>query len=107
MTMPSISRDFDGTEHKLLKLGHRGWDRIKTSLTWPMQERPPCFLILDQEVRMKFNEGIIIKGKTMNRDKILVSRRNMKNIIEDKIADGVGIMVLPIRVISIPEPFAA
>jgi hypothetical protein len=69
MTMPSISRDFDGTEHKLLKLGCRGWERVKTSLTWPVHEHPPRFVILNQEeIRVKFNKSVIIKGKMMNGD---------------------------------------
>jgi hypothetical protein len=89
--MPSINRDFNGTEHKLLKIRCEGRERVKPSLTWPVQEHPLCFSILDQEeIMVKSNKGVIIKGKVMNRDEILVSRRNMKNMIESKIMNRDG-----------------
>jgi hypothetical protein len=54
------------------------------------------FLILDQEeIRMKFNKSVIIKGKMMNGNKALVCGWDMQHIVKHEITRGVGIMELP------------
>jgi hypothetical protein len=89
--VPSINRDSNGTEHKLLKLGRQGWKGVKTTLTWVVQQPLPHFLIIDQEeIRMKFNKCVIVKSKMMNGDKIFMSRWNMQHILKDKITSRCG-----------------
>jgi hypothetical protein len=71
--MPPINEDFDGIKHKLSKLGCRGWKGIEATLTRSVQQHLLCFSVLNKkEVRMKLNERVIIKSKTMNRDKIFM-----------------------------------
>jgi hypothetical protein len=42
----------------------------------------PRFLVLNQEEKcLKFNKGVIVKSKMMNRDKIFVARWNMEDTI--------------------------
>jgi hypothetical protein len=44
----------------------------KDYLTWPVQQHLSHFTILNQEeIGVKFNKNIIIKSKTMNREKVL------------------------------------
>jgi hypothetical protein len=62
-----MNRNFNGTEHKLSELGRRGWEGVKITLTWVMQQYFPRFSVLDQEeIGVKFNKNVIVKGKTMN-----------------------------------------
>jgi hypothetical protein len=71
--MPPINEDFDGIKHKLLKLGRRGWKGIEATLTQSVQHHLLHFSVLNKkEVRMKLNERVVIKSKTMNRDKIFM-----------------------------------
>jgi len=66
------------------------------------------FSILNQkEVGVKLNKGVIIKSKAMNGNQIFVCGWDMKDMIKNKITIGVGIIVLPMRLMSIPDPFAA
>jgi hypothetical protein len=47
-----------------------------------MQEHLRRVLILDQEnIGMEFNEGVIIKGKVMNGNQVLMSGWNVENIV--------------------------
>jgi hypothetical protein len=75
--MPTIKI---GIEDKLAKLACRWWKRIKTTLTRPMQQHLLRFLVLYQEeVGVKFNECVIIKGEAMHRNKVLMSGCNMED----------------------------
>jgi hypothetical protein len=56
---------------------------------------------------VKFNECVIIKGEAMHKNKVLMSGWNMVDIGEGEGASGVGIMEVPIRVMSIHDPLAA
>jgi hypothetical protein len=48
-------------------------------------------LVLNQkEEKMKFNKCVIIKSKTVNRDYILLSGRDMEDIIKNKITTSSG-----------------
>jgi hypothetical protein len=56
-----------------------------------VQQGLPHFLILDQEeIRMKFNKGVIIKGKKMNGNNTLVCGWDMQHIVKHEIAKGGG-----------------
>jgi hypothetical protein len=48
------------------------WNQwVETSIAWTLKQNAPGGLILDkEEKRMKLNENIIIKSKSMNRYKI-------------------------------------
>jgi hypothetical protein len=82
--------------------------RIKATLTLLMQQHLLCFLILNHDEKgVKLNKSIIVKSETMNGNKVLIRGGNMKDIGEGKGVSGGGIMEVPIRVMSIPDPLAA
>jgi len=61
--------------------------RIKTISTSAFQESFPRDLILNQEkIWVKLKESLIIFCKAMNRDKVFLSLRDMKNIIKMQIS---------------------
>jgi hypothetical protein len=77
-TKPSINRDFDCIEHKLVKSRCRWWEGIQTTLTGPVQQQLLHLLILNQEEEwVKFNKCVIIKSKAVNRDYIFMGGRDM------------------------------
>jgi hypothetical protein len=81
---------------------------VEASLTCAVQQHISHFSVLNQEEKqVKLNKCVIAKSKMMNRDKIFIARWNMQDIVEDKIMMEVGIMKLPIRIMSIPESLAA
>jgi hypothetical protein len=52
----------------------------------PVQEHLPHFLIINQKEKwVKFNKGVIIKSKPMKRNKIFLGRRDVQDMIKDKI----------------------
>jgi hypothetical protein len=54
-----------------------------------VQEHLPHFLIINKKDKwMKFNKGVIIKSKPMNRNKIFLDRRGVQDMIKDKITMG-------------------
>jgi hypothetical protein len=56
--------------------------RDRGCLTQPVEQDPLHFLVLNKkEVRVKLNEHVVIKSKMMYRDKILMHRWNMENIV--------------------------
>jgi hypothetical protein len=80
--MPSIKGYFYCTKHELSEFGRRRWEGIKTPLTLSMPQHPPHFLILNKkEESVKLHKDIIIKGKSMNKNKILLCGGNMQNIV--------------------------
>jgi hypothetical protein len=86
-----INRKSSDIKDEFLKLGTGGRQGIKATPTWPLQQHPPHFSVLDQEIKwLKLNERIIIKGKFMNGDEIFVGRRNMQHIGKDKIMTWSG-----------------
>jgi hypothetical protein len=60
-----------------------GWrKRVESLAASPSKDRVLRGLILNQKIiRVKLKKDRIISNKTMNRNKILSSIRNMKNII--------------------------
>jgi hypothetical protein len=56
---------------------------------------------------VKLNKSVIIKGKMMNGYKVLMCGRNMNTLLRTSGLEAVGIMEVPMRLISITDPFAA
>jgi hypothetical protein len=55
---------------------------VETALTLFMHQHLPHFLILNKkEIGVKFNKGIVIKGKAVNENKIFVCGRDVEDII--------------------------
>jgi hypothetical protein len=78
--MPSSKRRLHGTKSLLYWTTWR--KRIKTLATSPLKDCVLRGLILYQKIiRMKFKKDRIISSKMMNRNKILCSIKNMKDII--------------------------
>jgi hypothetical protein len=60
-------------------------ERVKTSLTWAVEQHPLRDLILNQEKeRMKLNKDIIVKGEMVNGDELFMSTWNVKDIVQMK-----------------------
>jgi hypothetical protein len=58
----------------------------RNPLTSPAKKNPFRFLILDKkEVGMKFQKGIIIISKMMDRDQISMCFRSIENFVQKKI----------------------
>jgi hypothetical protein len=60
-------------------------ERVKTSLTWAVEQHPLRDLILNQEKeRMKLNKDIIVKGEMVNGYELFMSTWNVKDIVQMK-----------------------
>jgi hypothetical protein len=89
--MPTINRNFNGTEDELAKLGCRWWKRIEATLTLSVQQHLLRLSILNQEeMGEKFNEHVIIKSEAMNGNKVLIRGWNMEDIGEGEGVSGGG-----------------
>jgi hypothetical protein len=56
----------------------KGGGGVKTTLTWSVKKHPPHFLILDhKEIGVEFNKDVVVKSKSMNKNKIFVGSGNM------------------------------
>jgi hypothetical protein len=64
---------------------------IEATLILPVEQNLLCLPILNQEeIGVKFNEHVIIKSEAMNKNKVLMSGWNMKDIVEGEGASGGG-----------------
>jgi hypothetical protein len=89
--VPLINGYFDGTKNKLSEFGRRWRKGVETTLTWTVEQEPPHFLIHNKkDIGVKLNKGVIVKSKSMNRNKIFVGGGNMKDIVQSKITGGSG-----------------
>jgi hypothetical protein len=76
---PPLKGHFNRTQ---TKLACKSLERIKTSLNLAVMDHLLRFLILDQKIPwVKFKKDMIIKSEAMNRNKVLVCSRYMKNIV--------------------------
>jgi hypothetical protein len=89
--VPSINGYFDGTKDKLPEFGCWWRKGVEATLTWTVEQQPPHFSILDKkDIGVKLNKCVIVKSKSMNRNKIFVGGGNMKNVVQGKIAGRSG-----------------
>jgi hypothetical protein len=79
--MPPIKRHLDQTKNLFVS---KKLERIETSLNPVVVQNLPQLPILNQKMpTVKFKENVIIMGKVMNGNEILVCSRDVKNIFQD------------------------
>jgi hypothetical protein len=81
LKMPPIKRHLDQTKNLFVS---KKLERIETSLNPVVVQNLPQLPILNQKMpTVKFKENVIIMGKVMNGNEILVCSRDVKNIFQD------------------------